>query len=165
MLTFNPIPEVPIELVASLCEQDEAWVRKRMKKWGSDSWQGGPLSLKDALKVTLSHHSDNAVRGKHNIHVKFRVGAITHNVANQYRRKHHIRMEKLYLKAGSFAVELAARTSVLTRSRPSPPVRGIQVMSRHFDLEVYRAIQLIAWSTDTTPSAVMDWAIQNYINQ
>ena len=157
------LPAVPIALLARLVGRPEMWVLRNLRAHASDATLAlsAGCTINDALRLIMRMRSKDGTMTE--IHAKFRLSKLTRSAAAMQARNYGIQLEALYVLAAIYTVE-GAQGKLLDHSRPELPVRGTQILLRHFCRDTYRALRLIAWATQTTPSAVLDWSLSQYLN-
>ena len=159
MLQQNHVSLVPIDTLSLTVGRSPRWCRRKISRAGGRAGTRLPTcTIREAVQVALAVDADvlPVVR-------KFRLARPTRITAASGAACQVKTMERFYLDAAEYALKLIADTEILSRSIPGPPARGTQVLCRRFRLSTYHALQLIAQACDTTPSAVLDWAIHQYI--
>ena len=157
MLQQNRVSLVPIDTLSDAIKRSPRWCRHEISKAGGRAGEHLPsCTIREAVKVALL--VQNTEEG-----AKFRLARPTRITAASAAACQVKTMEHFYHDAALYALGLIADTDILTRSVPGPPARGTQVLCRRFHNNTYIALQLVAQVCNTTPSAVLDWAVHHYI--
>ena len=154
-----PIKRVKFGILGEIVNRPESRIKRFVQAESIPHWRDY-MSLANGVKIALGMRS-YATRA--NRKVKFRLPVPTLLLAQHYCIEHRCSAETLYRLASEGLMLQLRDTNLTEYSKPHPVTRGVQVQLRKFCPYAYNAMRIAAYAFRTKPSAIMDWALHQYL--